>query len=295
MPALKVAITGASGALGGYLLRALSGEYALLAMNRGGSADINRAETAHYDLRDSREMTQILRKFKPDVLVHNAAVSTAAAADSLGLRETYDINVNATANLAALSAEFGFRMIYLSTDLVYGGYRGSFLKEDAKLVPISLYAESKLMGEEAVRKNTDNFLVLRSSLLLSAGYGVEKNYFDYVYRNLKENKPVQCYDDEFRSPLTMTEAARLIKGLILSDQKGLTLNFGGGERVSRLDAAKILCRIFGFDQNLLKPNSLMESAHPYKVQDVSMDISLMKNFGIVPLSLEKMIINEVIV
>jgi dTDP-4-dehydrorhamnose reductase len=33
-------------------------------------------------------------------------------------------------------------LIYTSTDVVYAGYRGSMLKEDAKLIPISLYAET---------------------------------------------------------------------------------------------------------------------------------------------------------
>lgn len=68
-------------------------------------------------------------------------------------------------------------MIYISTDLVYAGYRGSFLKEDAKLIPASLYAETKLVGEMKVKESTDNYLILRTALLYGFGLNHSKCHF----------------------------------------------------------------------------------------------------------------------
>ncbi|MCK7523235.1 MAG: sugar nucleotide-binding protein [Ignavibacteriales bacterium] len=55
--------------------------------------------------------------------------------------------------MAELCEKFNSKLIYTSTDLVYAGYRGSMLKEDAKLIPVSLYAETKLMGEIKIQAN----------------------------------------------------------------------------------------------------------------------------------------------
>ncbi len=39
------------------------------------------------------------------------------------------------------------------------------LKESAKLIPVSLYAETKLMGEMKVMETLENYLILRTALL----------------------------------------------------------------------------------------------------------------------------------
>ena len=138
------------------------------------------------------------------------------------------------------------KLIYISTDLVYAGYRGSFLKEDAKLIPASLYAETKLVGESKVKESTDNYLILRIALLYGFGLNHSQCHFHFMYNELKNNRQVKLFTDQFRTPISLNDASKVISELATMDIKNETINVGGHERVSRYEMGEILCAVAGF-------------------------------------------------
>ena len=154
--------------------------------------------------------------------------------------------------LQLLCESFHSKLIYISTDLVYAGYRGSFLKEDAKLIPASLYAETKLVGESKVKEFTDNYLILRTALLYGFGLNHSQCHFHFIYNELKNNKPVKLFTDQFRTPISLIDASRIIADLAEMDIKEEIINLGGLERVSRYELGEMLCSVAGFDKNLLQ-------------------------------------------
>jgi dTDP-4-dehydrorhamnose reductase len=197
--------------------------------------------------------------------------------------------VNVTESIAKFCKGTGAKLIYISTDLVYAGYRGSYLNEVAKLIPVSLYAETKLMGEVKIREVFDNYIILRTALLFGFGLNHSKCHFQFIYEQLSKNIPVKVFVDQFRSPISVIEAAILINQMISKDIKGEIINFGGPERVSRFELAERLCDIAGLDKNLLIKTKLDEMPELPKVEDVSLNIEKMKSFGLVPKSLNEMI------
>jgi dTDP-4-dehydrorhamnose reductase len=68
-----------------------------------------------------------------------------------------------------------------------------------------------------------------------------------------------------------------------------TLNFGGKERVSRLELGERLCDIAGFDKSLLKSISMNEIKTAHKVADVSMDTERLRSLGFVQRSIDESI------
>ena len=98
--------------------------------------------------------------------------------------------------------------------MVYAGYRGSMLKEDAKLIPVSLYAETKLMGEIKIQQTFDNYIILRTALLFGFGINHSKNHFHQMYMDLQQGKPVKLFTDQYRTPLSLIEAARIINEFV---------------------------------------------------------------------------------
>ncbi len=279
---MKIFITGGSGALGQYLNIELSKNHKILThyySNKGNCGDYRNIKLP---LTDFLKLEEILSSFTPDVVVHTAAVSNAEKADALPSNVVYNINVNATKTIARLCEKYKARLIYLSTDLVYAGYRGSFLKEDSKLIPISLYAETKLMGEVKVKETFDNYIILREALLLGFGLNHSRNNFHLMFENLADGKPVKLFTDQYRSPLSLSDAARLIRELIEKNISGETFNFGGNERVSRFQIGERVCEEKGWDKNLLTPVTMEEAGLKYKVADVSMNIDKLRSFGITP-------------
>ena len=182
------------------------------------------------DICDYEKLSSIFDSFKPDVVIHTASISTPQKATALSPKTVYETNVKATEKIAQYCSLHGAKLIYTSTDLVYAGDRGSLLKEDAKLIPISLYAETKLMGEEKIKSTFENYIILRTALMYGFGLNGVKSFFHEMYEKLEEGEKVKVFYDQFRSPLSVLEAARIINFLCESDIKSEIINFGGAER-----------------------------------------------------------------
>ncbi|MCX8106068.1 MAG: NAD(P)-dependent oxidoreductase [Ignavibacterium album] len=286
---MKVIITGGSGFLGQYLNIYLSAEHEILTFYNHHPGNCKEYNSLQIDLRNTEELEKAFQSFKPEIVIHTAAVSDTIIKSELSVKDVYDINVNVTESIAKFCKETSAKLIYISTDLVYAGYRGSYLNEVAKLIPVSLYAETKLMGEVKIREVFDNYIILRTALLFGFGLNHSKCHFQFIYEQLNKNIPVKVFVDQFRSPISVIEAAILINQMISKDIKGEIINFGGPERVSRFELAERLCDIAGLDKNLLIKTKLDEMPELPKVEDVSLNIEKMKSFGLVPKSLNEMI------
>lgn len=59
-----------------------------------------------------------------------------------------------------------------------------------------------------------------------------------------------------------------------------TVNFGGPERVSRLELGKVLCEVANLDKELLVRTSMYNSETANAVRDVSFNTEKMQRFGI---------------
>jgi dTDP-4-dehydrorhamnose reductase len=284
---MKVLITGGSGQLGEFLNIEFSrSEHTFLSLynsRQGNCADFT---SAKIDLKDENSVKEIFINFNPDVVIHTAAISNAAKCDASSKAEVFDINFKATGMLAYLCEEFNSKIIFTSTDLVYDGKQGSMLREDAGLNPLSLYAESKLEAEESIKNLNANFIILRTALLFGTGISNNENYFHKVYDSFSAGNKMKLFSDQFRTPLALHDAARLIKEMTEKNISGETINFGGNKRVSRAELGEILCDTAGFDKNLIQSVKMDEISLKDNVPDVSMDNSKLRSYGIRPEEIE---------
>ena len=285
--AMKILITGGSGFLGQHLNLELAKYHDIITLYNQNEGNCKYFKNFRADICDKNELNNIFGSFPPNVVVHTAAVSTQQKADTLSTKIAYETNVLASKNLAELCSKYNSKLIYTSTDLVYAGYRGSLLNEEAKLIPISLYAETKLMGEEKIKDTFDNYIILRTALLFGFGLNGTSRFFHKMYDKLKAGIKVKVFYDQFRSPLSVIEAARIINFLSASDIKGETINFGGKERLSRYHLGLILCRAAGLDETLLEKTSMYDLPDLPHVADVSMNIAKLQSFGIMLKSTEE--------
>lgn len=289
MSGLKILITGGSGTLGQYLNLHLSKYFTILTLynsNAGNCADYNSRKV---DLTDLQLLQKVFDDYQPDVVVHTAAIASPILAETANAAFVYDVNVTATKNLADLCGASNAKIIYTSTDLVYAGYRGMMLGENSKLVPISFYAETKLMGEEKIKSSADNFIILRTALLYGFGMNHSQTHFQQMYENLKHGKEVKLYTDQYRTPLELNDAARMIGELIKKNIKSEIINFGGSQRVSRFQLGELLCDIAGLDKSLLIASRMSDLQNYPAVEDVSMNISKLNSCGIFPSTIEESI------
>jgi len=157
----RILVTGASGFVGRHLIPVLRAEHkeaVLVAASHTG--DIPGAnEVVPLDLLDPSGIAALIRRQRPDVVVHLAALS--AVGDSFrDPGQSWRVNVDGTLALARTLLDHSPEtlMVFASSAEVYGlSFRtGMDLNEDAPMAPANPYAASKAaadlaLGEMALR------------------------------------------------------------------------------------------------------------------------------------------------
>jgi dTDP-4-dehydrorhamnose reductase len=267
----RILVTGASGQLGGYLLRELRtrGE-TVVAWSGSRSGDLFGVPLRPVELTDAAAVTDAFREARPDVVIHAAALARVSDCYRDPDR-AHRVNAEGTATLASLAAAAGARLVLVSTDLVFDGERGNYREEDAP-TPTSAYGRSKVAAEQAALAYPGH-AVARVSLLFGPSLVGRPSFFDEQTSALREGRPVTLFRDEWRTPLQLNTAARALVELAFSDYSGL-LHVGGPERLSRLEMGQRLAEALGVDGSSIVSSTRAEHAAPEpRPKDTSLDSS----------------------
>ena len=129
------------------------------------------------DIRDTHNVEAALKEYRPEIVVHLAAIVDAFTTNREGKDiETNIVNNTAAVHLAELSKQHGVKtFIYQSTVSMYS--RGEGLKEDAPKEPLSTYGVAKYEAEKSILKLDDegfNVCALRSATMV--GYNPSFRY-----------------------------------------------------------------------------------------------------------------------
>ncbi|MBI2418283.1 MAG: sugar nucleotide-binding protein [Ignavibacteriales bacterium] len=276
----KILVTGGSGLLGQYLNIALSKEYEIHTLYQHHAGNCINYSSSQIELCDRKKLEKLFLDFQPAIVVHTAAVSNPQKALAADINHVYKTNVDVTAHLAELCKATGALLVYTSTDLVYAGYRGSLLKETAKLAPKTLYAETKIMGEVKIQRIGPRYLILRTALLIGMGIGHTSCSFEKMVMDLLHGQQVDVFTDQIRSPLVIEEAADILRQLIACGIENRILNFGGNTKISRAQLAEIAYRNPRLQAGKLNMITMEQAKDIVPVEDVSLDVSQLIACGI---------------
>jgi dTDP-4-dehydrorhamnose reductase len=268
---MRILVTGASGQLGGYLLRELK-RRGLPAHAWSGSrtGELFDCPLQPVDLADANRVGDAFTAAKPDVIIHAAALAKIADCHRDPDR-AQRINCDATAHLSDLCRKAGARLVYVSTDLVFDGQRGGY-REDDEAAPLSVYGRSKLRAEEAVL-DAANGVVARVSLLYGPSVNGRASFFDEQMAAILEWRPIKLFVDEWRTPLDLPTAAAALVALALSDHTGL-FHVGGPQRLARWEMGQEVAAFLGRDGASIVAAKQADAPAPEpRPRDVSLDSS----------------------
>ena len=286
---MKILITGGSGLLGQYLNEKLSHKNEILTIYKQNTGNCHHFNSINLDITDKGKFSFLFNNFRPDAVIHTACYSRPEICSKLSRDEVYRLNVDVTEHIAQLCNGFDSKLIFTSTDLVYDGEKNGMLTEESDLNPLTLYAESKLMGEITIQNYSNNYIILRTALLIGFGKSHSTNNFHTTYEKLKARERVKLFYDQYRTPLSLTEASEFIERMCFSDIQNQIINFGGKYRISRFEIGEILSEIARFDKELIEPVSCRLHTDTIQVPDVSMNTDKLQNFGYISKDIYKSI------
>jgi len=151
-----------------------------------------------------------------DYYIHAAAYTAVDQAEKEA-KLCFQVNALAVKHLAQYLSLKNTKFIYISSDYVYHSLQNTpFIEKDLPQ-PKGVYARSKLAGEEAVKQNSSDYLIFRTSWV----YGEHgKNFVKTMDRLAKERKEINVVFDQIGSPTWVYDLANMLLTIIDNGKAG---------------------------------------------------------------------------
>ncbi|MDQ3941070.1 MAG: dTDP-4-dehydrorhamnose reductase [Actinomycetota bacterium] len=166
-----------------------------------------------------------------DVVIHLAAMTDVDRCEDEP-EAAMEVNAQGTDNVCAAAMATGARVVYLSTDYVFDGAKGSEYVEEDPPNPLNVYGRSKLAGEDVV-KATDDYQIVRTSWVIGKG----RNFVRTILRIGREEGTVSVVDDQRGRPTFATDLAAGLAALVRSRFSGTVHLAGAGDSCTWADLA----------------------------------------------------------
>jgi dTDP-4-dehydrorhamnose reductase len=201
---MKILLTGAKGQLGQALQPTLAAH------------SVTALDHLQLDITKLTDVRSAIYALYPDVVINAAAYNNVDGAESDPLAG-YRGNALGPRNLAIATAAAGIPLLHVSSDYVFDGTSTRPYHEFDRPQPVSVYAASKLAGEDAVRELNPKHYLVRTAWLYSA---VGKNFAKTICALAQQQSQVRVVNDQVGSPTYVPHLAVAIAMLISTQAFG---------------------------------------------------------------------------
>jgi dTDP-4-dehydrorhamnose reductase len=256
---MKILITGGKGQLGRDLEKLLlsTGKHELTCLGHDA-----------LDITKPGNVQQVVLTNRPEVIIH-AAANTNVDQCELDKDSAYLVNALGTRNVAVAAAKIGAKLVYISTDYVFG-VRSShltFVELCGRAIPytefdlpdpINVYGKSKLAGEQYAAGLSNQYFIVRTSWL----YGRHgKNFVKTMLNLAQEKSEISVVNDQVGSPTWSMDLAYFIEELVQTELYGIYHATNSGF-CSWFDLARAIFKLAGLKQIKVMPISTAELNRP---------------------------------
>jgi dTDP-4-dehydrorhamnose reductase len=261
---MKVLVTGGSGFLGSYLMKAL-GKKGFDVI--GTSFTKSSGNLTSIDLTDTAATQTILKSVSPDVIINTVALTNVDECHN-DMAKAHKLNVQVVSNLAhwVTQNSNSVHFVQVSTDHLYS-LNGPHTEE--QISPINVYALTKLDGE-SVAEVCLKALVLRTNFFGS--FDGKVTYIDWLEGALKNKEKITVFNDVRFSPLYVSVLCDIIARSIEAGLTGV-YNAGAADSVTKADFALKLADMRGYGTENVTVDSIKVKNITDRPFDMSMDSS----------------------
>jgi len=243
----KVLVTGANGQLGKEIQRQLGKKFNLIL-----------TDTDNMDITDKQQVDRVIKREKPDCIIHAAAYTQVDAAEE-NRKLCRKINALGTKNIAEAASKIGAILIYISTDYIFDGKKNRPYTERDEPHPLSVYGRTKLKGENYTKALCKKYYIIRTAWVFGEG----KNFVETMLTLAKKMQSINVVNDQIGSPTCTKDLVMVIGKIIESKIAYGIYNFSGLNPCSWYDFAKEIFSQTGTSV-LLKP--ILSTGYPQKAK-----------------------------
>jgi dTDP-4-dehydrorhamnose reductase len=200
----RILVLGASGQIGTALRCAILGDSAfeLIAATSTGSLGYDKS-CLPIDLRDIENLALRIADACPDIVINASAYTNVELAEDE--QTTSDlVNSVAVRIIGEIAGNRNIPVVHYSTDYVYEGSGDLPQGEHSKVLPASIYAQSKLRGEQGLTSENSKHLIFRATWI----YSPEGNNFPRtILRHATTKNELRVVNDQIGAPTSARAVA----------------------------------------------------------------------------------------
>lgn len=196
---MRIAVTGAGGQLGQAMVRRLAERHTVTALAR-----------ADLDIADATAVERAVAALHPDAIVNCAAYNAVDRAED-DVPAALDGNAFGVQSLARAAVRERAALVHFSTDFVFDGTASRPYVEDAPVAPLSVYGQSKLLGEWFARA-APRYYVLRVESLF--GGTLPRSSIDRITAAIRAGDETRVFEDRIVSPTFVEDAVAATQALL---------------------------------------------------------------------------------
>lgn len=257
---MKLLVLGGSGLVGSRFVLLKSREFEIVSPSH-----------QEFDLLDFQKYPEFIKNISPDVLINFAAFTNVDLAEAEkdqidGL--VYKLNVEAPKKLKEVANDLKLHLIHLSTDYVFDGTKSdSPYTENDNPNPVSWYAKTKFLGEEAV-KTGKNFTIARIEMPFSPKFDKKKDVARIFLELLKNGQNIIATSDQKITPTFVDFGVEAISKLAQLKVEGI-FHIASTGFTTPYDFAKIIAREFDLDGSFMRGTLKASLIEPVSFEEFS--------------------------
>ena len=204
---MRTLVTGANGQLGKSIKN--------LVIQQQISNSFVFATRNHLNLSDLQSLKSYFETHTFDLII-NCAAYTAVDRAELDEKEANMVNHLAVKQIAEIAQNKNIKLIHISTDFVFDGFKSQPYLEGDTANPLNIYGKTKLAGENAVISIMQfNAIIIRTSWVYSE-YG--NNFVDTILKLVKNGNELNVVSDQISAPTYASDLGLAILTILRSEK-----------------------------------------------------------------------------
>lgn len=127
----------------------------------------------------------------------------------------FKVNAEGVKYLAEACKKNKAVLVHISTDYVFDGEKETPYTIDDEPNPINEYGKSKMLGEQFIREDLENFFIIRTSWLYSTKYG--NNFYNAILKKARTDTELFVTDQQVGCPTNAENLANYILKLLSTE------------------------------------------------------------------------------
>jgi dTDP-4-dehydrorhamnose reductase len=161
------------------------------------------------EISDEHAVMKIIERESPSVVINTAAYTDVDGCED-NRDHAFAVNGYGPGYIASACSDAAAVLVHYSTDYIFDGTKPEY-REDDLPNPINVYGESKLLGEVLIRKNMEDYRIIRTSWLFGS-HG--KNFVDTILALSRQMPVVRVVHDQIGRPTYTVDLAHATPGII---------------------------------------------------------------------------------